>query len=63
MLNSLTKENVTEGCQKILNGIVRVVKSDALERFAWCLVAIGFCWTEVGDYHLYIFLKHMYILY
>lgn len=65
-MNSLVKEKWAGSWQDVLFDTLRKVaylwKGNTLERMAWCLVAIGFCWTEVEDYHQFIFLKQMWIM-
>lgn len=44
------------------NRTVEMAQSYSLDRLVWCLVTIGFCWTEVQNYHRYIFLQQMYLM-
>lgn len=47
---------------KVFNSAGRAIKRYSLERAVWCLLAIGFCWMEVDDYHLFKYLQEMYFM-
>lgn len=44
------------------NKILEKVQEYSLDRLVWCVATIFFCWTEVQNYHEYIFMLRMYIL-
>lgn len=60
---------MTEWSVKVLDSVKGVGRKTldkaqeySLERLVWCLIAIGFCWTEVQNYHRYIFWQQMYLM-
>lgn len=42
--------------------ILQKVAEYSLDRLVWCIATIALCWTEVQNYHEYIFMLRMYIL-
>ena len=44
------------------NKILKKVQDYSLERLVWCIAAIALCWTEVQNYHRYIFWQQMWIM-
>lgn len=55
-------EKVTNSVKTFGNRMVQAVQSYSLDRLVWCLVTIGFCWSEVQNYHRYIFWQQMYLM-
>ena len=42
--------------------IIEKAQSYTLERLVWCVAAIFLCWTQVQNYHEYIFWQQIYIM-
>ena len=42
--------------------IIEKAQSYTLERLVWCVAAIFMCWTQVQNYHEYIFWQQIYIM-
>ena len=42
--------------------IIEKAQSYTLERLVWCIAAIFMCWTQVQNYHEYIFGQQIYIM-
>lgn len=60
---------MTEWSAKVLDAVKGVgskvldkTQKYSLERLVWCLITIGFCWTEVQNYHRYVFWQQMYLM-
>ena len=56
------KKSVTGVSVNIKSKIGGKAKEYSLERLVWCITAILLCWTEVQNYHEYIFMLRMYVL-
>lgn len=44
------------------NKIIEKAQEYSLDRLVWCIATIALCWTEVQNYHEYIFMLRMYAL-
>ncbi len=56
------KKSVGSVLAGIGNKILEAAQDYSLDRLVWCIATIALCWTEVQNYHEYIFMLRMYIL-
>ena len=54
--------NLTGMMVRVKNEFFEKLAEYTLDRLVWCLAAIGLCWSEVQNYHEYIFCQRMYIM-
>ncbi len=53
---------VQDRIKKIGSQIILKAQRYTLERLVWCIAAIFMCWTQVQNYHEYIFILQIYIM-
>lgn len=53
---------VEDRIKKLGSKIIEKAQSYTLERLVWCIAAIFMCWTQVQNYHEYIFWQQIYIM-
>lgn len=60
----MTKQKKSAGSvlAAVGNKILDAAQEYSLDRLVWCIATISLCWTEVQNYHEYIFMLRMYIL-
>lgn len=60
----MTKQKKSAGSvlAAVGNKILDAAQEYSLDRLVWCIATIALCWTEVQNYHEYIFILRMYIL-
>lgn len=56
------KKSVGSILAGIGNKILEAAQEYSLDRLVWCIATIALCWTEVQNYHEYIFMLRMYAL-
>ena len=56
------KKNVGSVLASVGNKLLEKAQEYSLDRLVWCIATIALCWTEVQNYHEYIFMLRMYVL-
>ena len=53
---------VQDRIKRLGSQIIEKAQNYTLERLVWCIAAIFMCWTQVQNYHEYIFILQIYIM-
>lgn len=56
------KGSVFDAIKGVGNKVLEKAQAYSLDRLVWCIATIALCWTEVQNYHRYIFWQQMWIM-